>query len=146
MKNFKLHIRSSIWELDGEGNRIGSAEISESCYDAKVSLEGGVIARFDEVTEGGRICSEISFLPDEVTVKKSGAIESRMVFRSGECYSSLYRIPPYSFDMQIATKALKCSVTPSGGEATVLYRMEIGGAAKSASMKITLGEGREGCL
>ena len=141
-KSIKLYMRSSIWNLDGDGNREGAAEVSESEYDATLSIRPrGTVARYTEKTEGGKILCEITFSEDCVTVKKSGAIESLMVFKSGEEFKSLYSVPPFSFDMKILTKALKCSVSDAGGEATVLYRMEIGGASKSCSMKITLGIG-----
>ena len=40
--------------------------------------------------------------------------------------------------MKLAVKAMKSSVAASGVEANILYTMEIGGAKKSCSMKITL--------
>ena len=139
IENVNVYIRSSIWELDGEQRREGSAEISDVKHEAQLfSGKGGVTVKFNERVEGSLIRSEILFSQGKIEVKKSGAIESAMVFVSGEDYESLYSIPPYSFDMKIFTKALKCSVTEGGGEATVLYRMEIGGAAKSCSMKITV--------
>ncbi len=137
-KRVKLYMRSSIWNLDSEGNREGSAEVSCGEHDAALfSISGKTAVRFTESTEGGKITSEITFSPDCITVKKSGAIESVMVFKAGCDYQSLYSIPPFSFDMKISTKALKCFESDSGIEATVLYRMEIGGASKSCSMKIS---------
>ena len=101
-KKIKLYMRSSIWELDGNGERLGTAEISETEYDAALSFGPmGALVTYTENTEGGKINAELTLSETSVTVKKSGAISSYMVFRIGEEFKSLYSIPPYSFDMLI---------------------------------------------
>ena len=140
-KNVKLYIHSMIWNLNESGEREGSAEISDEEYGASLISDGVRAAvSYSRDTEGGRIASEIVFEKDSVTVKNKGAVLSVMVFSPNGTYEGVYSIPPYSFDMRIAVKAMRSSVTPSGCDANILYTMAIGGAEKSCSMKISVCE------
>ena len=69
-------------------------------------------------------------------VKREGGVEYEFIFREGETTSSLYSVPPYSFDTEIYTGKIRSSLTEEGGEISLLYYMTIGGAKKRTRMKI----------
>ncbi|MBQ8380712.1 MAG: DUF1934 domain-containing protein [Clostridia bacterium] len=141
-KSIRLAIHSNISNIGEGGVREGAAEITDSAHDAEMTVtESSVIIKYKETTEGGDVISKITSEGDTVTVERSGAIRSVMVFKPGSVYRSLYEIPPFSFDMAITVKAMKNSITLFGGSADILYTMDIGGAQKSCRMKITLGGG-----
>ena len=48
---------------------------------------------------------------------------------------SLYKLPPYAFDMTVKTKKLGISLTPFGGDIRISYLACIGGAEKTCEMR-----------
>ena len=69
-------------------------------------------------------------------VKRSGAIESDLYFKEGESHSSIYSVPPYKFDATGRARRIRTELNDCGGRIDLLYNMKIGGAEKSARMKI----------
>jgi uncharacterized beta-barrel protein YwiB (DUF1934 family) len=59
-----------------------------------------------------------------------------MVFSEGKRNTSLYTIPPHSFDMTVECRRLKAQVGEREGRIDLLYKMEIGGEARGARMRI----------
>jgi uncharacterized beta-barrel protein YwiB (DUF1934 family) len=80
--------------------------------------------------------TEIHILDGRVVVKRRGAIVSDMVFAEGKRNTSVYSIPPHSFDMTIDCRRLKIKTGERDGRVDMLYKMEIGGEARSARMRI----------
>ena len=133
----KIKIFSAISELDSSGLTVGEEEKSEteaSCF--YHLLEEQILITYSENSEGGRIDSEITVKNDTVTVKRSGALESELVFEEGKSHSSLYKIPPYAFDALVTTKKIRRNLSRGGGTLDLHYTMKIGGADKAARMKI----------
>ena len=138
-KNFK--IRSVIENLDSSGLAEGDAETSEICTDGffKIDEERYTIT-YSEESQGGKIVSDIVIDGTAITVRRAGAIKSELYFREGEKHSSLYEIPPYSFDTTVITKKIRNNLTRDGGTLDIFYNMNIGGQDKKVRMKITVGE------
>jgi uncharacterized beta-barrel protein YwiB (DUF1934 family) len=84
------------------------------------------------------VFTDITAVNDTVTVKRRGAIESEMVFSQGTSHSSVYEVPPYKFDVTVMARKIRNSLGRGGGILDMFYNMEIGGAVKSARMKITV--------
>jgi uncharacterized beta-barrel protein YwiB (DUF1934 family) len=61
-----------------------------------------------------------------------------MCFREGESHSSIYRIPPYRFDCEVLAKRVDVELRPTDGKINLVYNMKIGGAEKSAIMRICI--------
>lgn len=133
----KIRIESSIENLDSTGLVDGeverSVEEAEGFY--RYSDEGATLTYAIE-NEGGRAESEIMCAGGAVTVKRRGAIESELLFEEGVCHTSLYCVPPYKFDTAVTAKRVRLSLDERGGRIDLLYNMKIGGAEKSARMKI----------
>ena len=116
----------------------GGDDRNESSYSGKLEvLDDKLLITYSERTEGGVMNTEIHVFDGKVIVKRRGAIVSEMVFAEGERYTSLYTIPPHSFDMVIDCRRLKIQTSDREGRVDMLYKMEIGGEARSARMRIT---------
>ena len=133
----KVKIESTIENLDPAGLVDGDAEktLTEANGTYRYS-EGEAFLNFNEESEGGKIRTEITCLGNSVTVRRDGAIESRMHFAEGESHRSLYIIPPYQFESTVTAKRVRVNLNADGGEIDLLYAMTIGGAGKNARMKI----------
>ena len=132
-----IKIESSIENLDSCGLPDGDAEktFSETVGRYKFS-EQSVILLYHENSDGGAVRSEISYRDGILTVKRSGAIESNLQFKEGETHHSLYCVPPYQFDAEVKARRIRVGLDEDGGAIDLIYNMKIGGAEKSARMKI----------
>ncbi len=133
----KIKIESTIENLDSAGLVDGDAEKTlTEAYGTYRYGEGEAFLNFSEENEGGKIHTEITCLGNSVTVRRDGAIESRMHFSEGETHRSLYVIPPYQFESTVTAKRVRINLNSEGGEIDLVYGMTIGGADKNARMKI----------
>ena len=125
----------SVINTDGSD---GDVDRSENTYNGKLEvLDGRLRLTYSERTEGGEMATEIHVLDGRVVVKRRGAIVSDMVFSEGKRSTSVYSIPPHSFDMAVDCRRLKIKLgSDREGRVDMLYKMEIGGEARSARMRI----------
>ena len=133
----KIKIESVIENLDSAGLPDGEAErnASECCGFLRFS-DGESVITYSETGESGSVSSEIKYKNGEATVKRTGAIESELHFKEGETHHSIYNVVPYKFDAQVYTRKIRASLDECGGTLDLFYNMKIGGAEKSARMKI----------
>lgn len=133
----RVKIESSIQDVDECGLPEGEGEkaITEADGFFRFSDGSGFLS-YTEENEGGKCRTEVSCIGGAVTVRRSGAIESEMYFSEGETHSSIYSIPPYKFDATISTKRIRTELGSEGGKIELFYNMKIGGADKSARMRI----------
>lgn len=124
--------------ISTDGSLSGDTDRSENDYEGTLTVcEGGKFRlSYSERTEGGEVSTEIHVLDGRVVVKRSGAIVSNMVFSEGKTNTSVYSIPPHSFDMTIECRRLKMDVGDLSGRVDMLYKMNIGGEDRSARMRI----------
>ena len=124
--------------INTEGEPSGGEDRSETDHEGMITIseEGRIRLTYTERTEGGELMTEIHVLEGRVVVKRRGAIVSDMVFAEGKRNTSVYSIPPHSFDMTVDCRRLKIKVGECGGRVDMLYKMEIGGEARSARMRI----------
>ena len=133
----KIKISSTISELDSSGLTVGNEENTESeCIGFYHFFEDKILMTYSEDTEGGRITSEIELIDNVVTVRRTGALVSELKFEEDKTHSSIYRIPPYSFDALVTTRKIRRNLSRDGGSLDLHYKMTIGGADKAARMKI----------
>ena len=144
IKEKKIIMSSVIENLLPSGLTDGEPEKTEVCADGFLKINGGeYIISYVEKTEGGRVCTDITVTDGEVRVKRSGGIESDMVFKEGFLHKSLYGVPPYSFDAEVFTKKIRNSMTRDGGRVDIFYTMKIGGADKFVKMRIECCDGNK---
>lgn len=136
MKKVKIQIESTVEELDDAG-LTESSERTESLATGDLEKIGNEIRiSYSETEENITTKTLITHRESEVRVKREGGVEYEFIFREGETTSSLYSVPPYSFDTEIYTGKIRSSLTEEGGEISLLYYMTIGGAKKRTRMKI----------
>ncbi len=141
LQRVKLKIESSIDNLTPAGLPEGEPERNITECFGSLRIDGRRTSiTYTEQTEGGAIRSEIICLDGQVSVIRSGAIESELCFTEGELHRSVYSIPPYKFDATVMAKRVRVDVSASGGSIDLLYNMTIGGAEKAARMKIWISQ------
>ena len=138
IKEMKFYISSSIDNLTKEGLADGEPERNDITVEGfyKISDEGYYEITYSEMTEGGKVVSDIIITSSSVTVKRRGAVDSEMVFSEGLLHKSLYTVSPYSFDAEVLTKRIRNGLTKDGGRIDIFYNMKIGGADKAVKMRI----------
>ena len=132
-----IKIESSIENLDASG--LPEGDVEKNATEAKGFYrfnESITHLNYTEEGEGGMAVSEITLYGEEVRVRRKGAIESDLHFKEGETHLSLYSIPPYKFDAEVRAKRVRIDLNEDGGRIDLVYNMKIGGAEKSARMKI----------
>lgn len=136
IKEMTFKIESTIEELDEAGLPTGEPERTSVAESGFFRLGAGELRMdYTERGEGGtRVHCEIAAAGERVTVARRGDVECDMVFEKGVRHASLYRVPPYSFDMEIVTLRLENELTADGGRLTILYRMKLGGAERRTRM------------
>lgn len=133
----KIRIESIIDNLDENGLPDGESEKSVTLHDGVYRYTGdGARISYKEKTEGGEIENEILVFENLVTVRKWGAIISDLAFREGESQGSIYQVPPYRFECEVRARRVTTELSAVGGRINLVYNMKIGGAEKSAIMKI----------
>ena len=137
IKEAKIKIESTIQNLDSVGLADGDPECTATEGVGYYHFDKDkILITYCEDTEGGRVTSEIFVTGDTVRVKRSGAIESDMEIKEGFTDHSVYSIPPYRFDMEITGKRVRSELSECGGRIDLRYSMKVGGAEKSAGMRI----------
>lgn len=133
----KIKIESVIDNLDACGLPDGESEKSTQYFDG-IYRYSGEEARisYKEENDGGASEAEILVSFGSVTVRRHGAIESELYFKEGESHTSIYSIPPYRFDAEVMAKRVTVDLGINGGKINLVYNMKIGGAEKSAIMRI----------
>ena len=140
MADVKLSItvNSVIDNLTDSGLPDGDPEINIFTTEAQLAVsERGMRLSFSETEEGQTTTSALYINDLGIRLVKRGAIESEMTFNEGETTTSLYRVGPYAFDIDVRTKRIRNAISENGGELQLIYSMNIGGQEKNVRMKFT---------
>lgn len=144
IKEMKIRVSSLIENLDSAGLPEGDAEKSELSESGFLKLDGdGLTLSYTEKGDSSRVACDIKTSGDTVRVIRSGDVVSEMVFEKGKVHKSVYRVPPFSFDMEIKTLRLENSLGANGGKLTLVYNMILGGQVKKCRLSV-LAESSEG--
>ena len=137
LKRINLKIESVIDNLDSGGLLDGDSERSVSEFVGSMRVSGDdVRITYKEKNDGNESETEIIYSGGGVTVRRRGAIESEFYFKEGETHQSVYSVPPYKFDAEVKTRRVRIELSETGGKIDLFYNMKIGGAEKSARMRI----------
>lgn len=138
--DFTVH--SVIDNLDDVGMPDGEPEISittERGFLKAEPTEGGdrLYISYNENTEGGRTHTELVIDGGAVRLSRRGSTNYDLDFTEGGECTTVYSVPPYSFDMRVLCKKIRNNITREGGDIQIIYSMTVGGADKNCRMKIT---------
>lgn len=136
MKEVKIKIESTVEELDDAGLTESSEKTETSAKGFIDGNEDKIKITYSETEENVTTGTLITVTSSEVSVRREGGVEYEFVFREGESTSSIYSVPPYSFDTEIYTRKIRNTLKDTAGEISLLYDMTIGGAKKRTRMKI----------
>ena len=132
-----IKIESIIDNLDSAGLPDGESEKTTSYVEGIYRCSGDEYRiTYKEKNDGAVSESEIICIGGGVTVGRRGAIVSELYFKEGETHSSIYSIPPYKFDAELTARRVNVELGESGGRINLVYNMKIGGAEKTAIMRI----------
>ncbi len=136
MKEVKIKIESTVEELDDAGLTESSEKTESTAKGFIDENEDKIKITYSETEENITTNTLITVTEKEVSVTRDGGVEYEFVFKEGESTSSVYSVPPYSFDTEIYTRKIRKALTDTDGEISLLYDMTIGGAKKRTRMKI----------
>lgn len=135
----ELTIHSVIDNLGEAGLPEGEPEINLITTNGTVTIgDGGTQIRYEESGEGGRTSCTLRLSEDGATLTRLGAIDCVMQFKEGRTTSTVYKIPPYAFDMSLNALRIRNEVGREGGDVRLIYLMSVGGQEKRARMKISV--------
>ncbi|MBQ7332725.1 MAG: DUF1934 domain-containing protein [Clostridia bacterium] len=137
--NCVLKITSNIINLDENGSPDGALEKDEFTASGLIKTENGaVILSYKEKREGALISCSVTAKGEAVEVSRRGDVVCDMIFSVGKTHKTIYKSPPFSFDMEINTLKLENNIKNGSGSLSLFYTMTIGGAQKRCRMKISL--------
>ena len=143
-KKVKLYIKSSqsitIPMPDGELQELADDLLDPGPMVTEIESEGefeyadGVITitYTESAVTGLENCiTAVSFSdtePDRVTLYRSGAVKTALMFCEGQRYISVYDTGFGCFEVGIFTEKCENRIGPDGGELSILYTVEIRGS------------------
>ena len=136
MNEVKINIESVVEDLDDAGLVAGSDKTKSEAVGTLTERDNATVIAYSETEEGVTTSSEIIIKRDSITVNRTGGVEYSFLFAEGKTTSSLYKVPPYSFDTEIFTRRIRQEFAGSEGKITLFYDMTIGGADKYVKMKL----------
>lgn len=147
IREVKVSARSVIDDLDKNGLVTGEREENEETGEGflHVREDGSYLITYTSESENDRAINDISVTNDEkVTLTRQGSVQSRMEFSRGGEYKTVYSVPPYSFDMTVATRRVDVNLSTEGGTLRLNYLMTIGGQSRAVRMTVSVKEVADG--
>lgn len=122
-------------EVINNQNIDGQIDIVEEKADVKVNtLNGKIYLMYKTETDSVMII----VAKDSVTVKRSGSVNSTMVFERGKKTKTIYNMPYGKWLMEIETEKIVNAMTETGGRLRLVYAMTIQGQRIFNDMRITV--------
>ena len=138
-KKVTLIISSTIENLDASGLVYGDAERDSIKTEGDFFFSPSVSKiSYVEEREGARVECTISVKEGEISVERRGSVECLMLFSVGKARKTLYKVPPFTFDMTTELIRQRNELSENGGTLTLLYKMNVGGADKKVKMTVSL--------
>ena len=78
-----------------------------------------------ELTGLEGVTTTFEIKPDEITLKRTGKLNSQMVFREGVRHDSLYQMEFGALMLTVCATHIHWNLTESGGEIDLVYGIEI---------------------
>ena len=135
-RNVEIEIESLIEDIDDNGLTEDSSKTVSKAKGILRSNGGLTLIRYTETEEGEKSECEILIAKSSVTVRRKGRANYDFRFEEGKTFSTLYTVPPFSFDTDIYTRKIVFPINEENQELSLLYDMTIGGAKKKTKMKV----------
>ena len=69
-------------------------------------------------------------------VTRRGASESSIRLKIGEKHTSVYKVPPYAFDMEVEAIRIRNDMSIKGGRLDLFYFMTLGGQRRKVRLTV----------
>lgn len=126
--------------IDGEKGSV--TEKASGNYTLK---NGKAYIRYQTSNEGDNTLTTVIAENDTVTIKRSGAVSSSMIFKKNIKTSFLYHLPYGSIPMEIDTEIIENSLSENGGTLIIRYSLIAQGEkyGNNITIQVTEGDMRE---
>lgn len=125
-------IVSNKQTIDGETDTI--EEIAYGSYHEK----NGKQYIMYKTENDDKVSSMIKLDGNEVQIKRSGSINSTMVYKAGTKRSFMYNLPYGTVELELETERITSNLAENGGTIEMLYTLSVQGEKYYNDMKITV--------
>ena len=136
IKEGTFSVRSRIEDLDESGLATDAEQIQNTSTGFLRESEGEMLLTYTEGEGEAKAFSQITVLSDTVIVTRRGASESSIRLKIGEKHTSVYKVPPYSFDMEVEALRIRNTMSLKGGRLDLFYLMTIGGPRRKVRLTL----------
>ena len=136
IKEGTFSVRSRIEDLDESGFATDAEEIQNTCAGFLREGEGEMLLTYTEGEGEAKAFSQITVRSDSVIVTRRGASESSIRLKVGEKHTSVYKVPPYTFDMEVEALRIRNAMSLKGGKLDLFYLMTIGGQRRKVRLTV----------
>ena len=92
--------------------------------------EGWTLA-YDQTAENEQTHTVLAIDAQHVVLRRSGTLESEMVFEVGKTHTTVYELPFGALPMEVTTDSVRQKLSERGGLLEIRYRLDVGGQVKS---------------
>ncbi len=119
---------------------VGETSVDGECDKTEMVTEGEYVFRAgnhmlrykERLAEDGEECSTIIKCDGKkVTMTRTGAANTQMIFENGKRHMSLYETPLGSFSVNILTDSVNVDVGETGGEIKINYALDINSSMRT---------------
>lgn len=136
IKEGSFSVRSRIEDLDESGLATEAEQIENTSAGFLREGEGELLLTYTEGEGEGKTFSQITVLSDSVIVTRRGASESSIRLKIGEKHTSIYKVAPYAFDMEVEAIRIRNDMSIKGGKLDLFYYMTIGGQRRKVRLTV----------
>ena len=136
IKEGRFLVRSRIEDLDESGLATDAEEIKSESVGFLRAAEDEMLLTYTEGEGEAKVFSQITVRGETVAVNRRGANESSIVLEVGKKHASIYKVPPYSFDMEVEAKRIRNGMSLKGGRLDLFYLMTVGGQARKVRLTV----------
>ena len=120
IKEGKFLVRSRIEDLDESGLVTDAEELKSESAGFLRAAEDEMLLTYTEGEGESKVFSQVLIRGESVSVNRRGATESSILLEVGKKQTSIYKVPPYSFDMEVEAKRIRNSMSLKGGRLDTL--------------------------
>ena len=129
-------VRSRIEDLDESGLVTDAEELKSESMGFLRAAEDEMLLTYTEGEGESKVFSQVLIRGESVNVNRRGATESSILLEVGKKQTSIYKVPPCSFDMEVEAKRIRNSMSLKGGRLDLFYLMTIGGQARKVRLTV----------
>ena len=112
--------------------------IDEIAYGSYYEKNGKQYIIYKTENDGDKTSSMIKIEKDGITIKRSGSINSVMIYKIGAKQDFIYHLPYGDIEMEIDTQRIFSTLGAEGGSIQLVYTLTVQGEKYFNDMKITV--------